>query len=94
MSTDQPGLRERIRFTYNVTAASAGAILLPWTLRVLHVAGDQYGVGLALLCTAVVADRRLHHWVTRTLVCTVVLANVADHHALMQSLSYFLGATS
>lgn len=93
MNTEQQhSVRGSVRLTYNSTALAAGAILIPATRQVLHVAGDQYGVGLALLAAAAVLDRRLRHWLTRTLVCTVALGCVADHHALMQTLAYLLGA--
>lgn len=81
-------------FTYNITAAALAAIFLPWTLRVLHVAGDQYGVGLALLLVAVGLDRRIGHWITRFLLYATALGCVVDHRVLMQSLGYFMGATS
>ncbi len=92
MSTDTASWKN-IRITHNLTAAATAAILLPVTLHALHIAGDQYGVGLALLIVAAGLDKHADQWITRTLLYAIALGDIADHHVLTQALAYLTGAT-
>lgn len=54
------------------TAVVAGAIAAPAVAGALHVAGDEYGVALALIAAAAWLDHRHRTWLTRALLAATV----------------------
>jgi hypothetical protein len=84
---------DRWRIGYNATAAAAAALLTPYWLRVLHVAGDYYGGALFLIALAAWLDHRADRWLTRVLLITSVLAALLDTLVVAGLLAWTMGVT-
>jgi hypothetical protein len=83
-----------LRPGYNGTAAAVGIATLPLYRPVLEVAGDEYGVALALVVLAALLDRRLHCWPTRALLAATVAGLALTWPVLGPTLTWLTGAHS
>ncbi|WP_377271907.1 hypothetical protein [Peterkaempfera sp. SMS 1(5)a] len=83
-----------LRLGYNGTALAAGVAALPLYRPVLAVAGDEYGVALALMVAAALVDRRWHCWPTRALLATTLAGLALTWPVLGPTLTWLTGAHS
>ena len=81
------------RPAYNGTALATGVIASPLWTRVLHIAGDQYGVALAAVTLAAWLDHHRRTWPTRALLFTVAVGSLACWPAVADTLTYLTGVT-
>jgi hypothetical protein len=76
------------------SAIAAGALASTTAARVLHVAGDEYGVALALAALAWWLDHRLHWWLTRAILTAIAAGSVLCLPAVADLTTYLTGAHS
>lgn len=83
-----------LRPGYNGTALVTGVIALRAYRPVLEVAGNEYGVALALVVLAVLLDRRLRCWPTRALLAATLAGLALTWPVLGPTLTWLTGAHS
>jgi hypothetical protein len=76
------------------TAIATGAAAAPAWLHVMHIAGDRYGVALAAVTAAAVADHRRRTWLTRAILTAIAAGSMLCLPAVADTLTYLTGAHS